>query len=68
MLGIGGLFGIIISLNILFGGMQQIMVLTLLLAGVLGVSRINEKAHSNKQIYIGFVLGSTVEIIAILLI
>ena len=68
MLGIGGLFGILISLNILFGGMEQIMVLTLLLAGVLGISRINEKAHSYKQIYVGFIVGASVEIIAILLI
>ena len=68
MLGIGGLFGILISLNILFGGMQQIMVLTLLLAGLLGISRINEKAHSYKQIYTGFLVGSSVEITAILLI
>jgi hypothetical protein len=68
MLGIGGLFGIMISLNFLFGGMQQIMVLTLLIAGALGVSRINEKAHSYNQIYTGFIVGSSVEIIAILLV
>jgi len=67
MLGIGGLFGIIISLNILFGGMEEIMVLTLLLAGVLGISRINEKAHSYMQIYVGFIVGASVEVIAILL-
>ena len=67
MLGIGGLFGILISLNILFGGMEEIMVLTLLLAGVLGISRINEKAHSYMQIYAGFIVGASVEVIAILL-
>ena len=67
MLGIGGLFGILISLNILYGGMEEIMVLTLLLSGVLGISRINEKAHSYMQIYVGFILGVSVEVIAILL-
>ena len=67
MLGIGGLFGILISLNILFGGMEEIMVLTLLLAGVLGISRINEKAHSYMQIYVGFIVGASVEVIVILL-
>jgi hypothetical protein len=67
MLGIGGLFGILISLNILFGGMEEIMVLTLLISGVLGISRINEKAHSYMQIYVGFIVGASVEVIAILL-
>lgn len=68
MLGIGGLFGILISLNLLFGGMELIIILTLLIAGLLGISRIKEKAHSYKQIYTGFILGASVEIIAMLII
>ena len=68
MLGIGGLFGILISLNLLFGGMEKIIILTLLISGILGISRIKEKAHSYKQIYSGFILGASVEIIAMLII
>ena len=67
MLGIGGLFGILIGLHIFFGGMEEVMVSTLLIAGVLGISRIKEKAHNYNQIYVGFIVGASVETIAILL-
>ena len=67
MLGIGGLFGVLFSLNILFGGLLQAMILSVLLSGILGVARRNEKAHNNSQIYIGFLIGFLIETVGILL-
>ena len=66
MLGIGGIFGVLFSLNILFGGLLQIIILFVLLAGVLGVARINEKAHNHAQIYTGFLVGFFIEAAGIL--
>ncbi len=68
MLGIGGLVGVLIGLNFLYGGLSQFVVISILLSGVLGVSRINEKAHNYSQVYTGFIVGVSVELIALLLI
>jgi len=67
MLGIGGLVGVLIGLNFLYGGLSQFVVISILLSGVLGVSRINEKAHSHLQIYIGFILGAFIELSSVIL-
>ena len=67
MLGIGGVVGVLFSLNILFGGLLQIIILSILLSGILGVARRNEKAHNNLQIYTGFVIGFLIETGGILL-
>ena len=66
MLGIGGVVGILFSLNILFGGLLQLIILSVLLAGFLGVARINEKAHTHAQIYTGFLVGFLIEAAGIL--
>ena len=66
MLGIGGLFGVIIGLNIIFGGLTKYIIIVLLVSGLLGVARVNEKAHNNTQVYVGFILGTMVELISIL--
>jgi hypothetical protein len=49
------------SLNILFGGLLQIIILFVLFSGILGIARIHEKAHNHSQIYVGFLLGFLVE-------
>ena len=67
MLGIGGVVGVMFSLNVLFGGLLQIIMLSILLSGILGVARRNEKAHNNLQIYTGFVIGFLIETGGILL-
>ena len=67
LLGIGGLTGVLINLQILFGGVQQFIIVVILLSGVLGASRINEKAHNHAQIYVGFFLGFGVEMISLLI-
>ena len=66
MLAIGGVVGVIFSLNVIFGGITKILIISFLLAGVLAVARINEKAHSHAQIYAGFIIGFIIETIGIL--
>ena len=68
MLGIGGLVGVLIGLNFLYGGLSQFVVISILLSGILGVSRINEKAHNHLQIYIGFILGAFIELGSVVLV
>ena len=66
MLGIGGIVGVLFSLNILFGGLLQLIILSVLFAGVLGVARLNEKAHNHAQINTGFLVGFLIEAASIL--
>lgn len=61
MIGIGGVVGVLFSLNFLFGGLSKVIMISILFSGVLGVSRLNEKAHSHAQIYLGFLVGFLVE-------
>jgi len=61
MLAIGGVTGVLFSLNVLFGGLLYITSLFVLFAGVLGVARLNEKAHNHTQVYTGFLLGFLIE-------
>tara|TARA_B100001142_G_C14322697_1_gene651053 strand:+ start:1029 stop:1631 length:603 start_codon:yes stop_codon:yes gene_type:complete len=67
MLGLGGLVGVFFSLNTLFGGLSHIIIISVLFGGVLGVSRLNEKAHNTPQIYTGFLVGFLIESATILL-
>ena len=66
MLGIGGAVGALFSLNILFGGLLQVLIISVFLSGILGVARLNEKAHNHAQIYTGFLLGFLIEATSIL--
>ena len=67
MLGIGGLVGVLLSLELLFGGLHKLLVLFIFLSGILGVARIKEKAHNHSQVFFGFVIGFLIEISFILL-
>jgi len=67
MLGIGGLVGVLIGLHFVSNqDLSQFVLISTLLSGVLGVSRINEKAHNHLQIYIGFILGAFIELSSVL--
>ena len=57
MLGVGGATGTFISLNYLFGGLYYFSILFIFLSGFLAFSRLELKAHNEKQVYIGFILG-----------
>jgi len=67
MLAIGGVVGVLFSLNILFGDLLEIIILSVVFAGILGFARLNEKAHNHAQIYTGFLVGFLIEAGGILL-
>jgi hypothetical protein len=66
MLGIGGVLGVFISLQILYKNMNDLIVLFVFLSGVLAFARLNEKAHNHTQVYVGFLLGLIIEILVLL--
>ena len=66
MLGAGGAVGVLFGLNVLFGGLSNAIGLFILLSGLLGSARLNLKAHTRPQIYIGFFIGFFIEAIVIL--
>ena len=66
MLGIGGAVGALFGLNILFGGLLKIISTFILLSGILGVARLNQKAHNHNQVYTGFLVGFVIEASSIL--
>ena len=68
LLGIGGVVGVFIALQIMHGDFLYLLLLFILLSGLLGVARIKQKAHNYAQVYAGFIVGLSVELITILLI
>ncbi len=68
LLGIGGVVGVFIALQIIYGNFLYLLILFILLSGLLGVARIKQKAHNYAQVYAGFIVGLSVELITILLI
>ena len=67
MLGVGGGTGALIGIHFLSGGFSQLIILAILLSGILGIARINEKAHNHAQIYVGFLVGLIIQLSAVLL-
>ena len=57
MLGVGGSTGTFIALNYIFGGIYYFIFLFFALSGLLAFSRLDQKAHNESQVYVGFVLG-----------
>ena len=57
MLGVGGATGTFIALNYIFGGIYYFIFLFFALSGLLAFSRLDQKAHNESQVYVGFVLG-----------
>ena len=66
MLAIGGATGVFIMLEFLFGQNLMLLLITILISGVLGYSRLSLKAHSLNQIYAGFIVGNIVMSLSIL--
>ena len=66
LLGIGGVVGVFIALQIIYGDFLYHIIFFILLSGLLGVVRIKQKAHNNTQVYVGFLVGLSVELITIL--
>jgi len=67
LLGIGGLVGVLIALEIIYGDLQHLIIIFILLSGVLAMARIKEKAHNYLQVYIGFLGGLSVELLIMLI-
>jgi hypothetical protein len=66
LLGIGGVVGVFIALQIIHGDFLYLLLLFILLSGFLGVARIKQKAHNYAQVYAGFLVGLIVELITLL--
>ena len=66
LLGIGGVVGVFIALQIMHGDFLYLLLLFILLSGLLGVARIKQKAHNYAQVYAGFLVGLSVELITLL--
>ena len=66
LLGIGGVVGVFIALQIMHADFLYLLLLFILLSGLLGVARIKQKAHNYAQVYSGFLVGLSVELITLL--
>lgn len=67
LLGIGGAVGVFIALQIIQGGVLYLLLLFILFSGILGVARIDQKAHNHAQVYVGFLLGVCIELATLLI-
>ncbi len=68
MSGIGGIIGLIMAILIKTGDLNfYIFIVSILLAGFIGYSRLWLKAHSQWQVYTGFVIGFACVFLTILL-
>jgi len=69
MSGIGGFLGMILALSILYGGSMRIYFIGgIIVAGLLGYSRLKLNLHTSKQVYAGLSLGFIVVLSTLLLI
>ena len=66
MLAIGSATGVFIMLEFLFGQNLMLLLITILISGILGYSRLSLKAHSLSQIYAGFIVGNIIMGLSIL--
>lgn len=58
MVGIGGLVGLIFSLSLrMTVNLMGILIIAIIVAGILGASRLRLNSHSPSQVYSGFILG-----------
>jgi len=67
LLGMGGVVGVFIALQFIEGGVMYLLLFFILLSGILGIARIAQKAHTHTQVYVGFLLGISVELITLFL-
>jgi hypothetical protein len=67
LLAIGGVVGVFIALQIIYGNLLYLLTLLILLSGLLGVARIKQKAHNYTQVYLGFLVGLGVEVVTLLI-
>ncbi|HET6242942.1 MAG: hypothetical protein H0V01_14750 [Bacteroidetes bacterium] len=67
MVGVGGIVGAVIGLSVMFSVNLQLLIMALILvAGLVGYSRLKLNAHSHLQVYVGFLLGLSSMLLLIL--
>ena len=67
MLAIGGATGAITGISFLLAERGQLILFLIFISGILGTSRLNEKAHNHAQIYTGFLVGVIIEFTCVFL-
>ena len=67
MLGVGGLVGVLMGLNVLFGGLLEWLIIAILISGIVATARLTERAHTQGQVYAGFFTGVLIEFGCVLL-
>ena len=65
MLGIGGILGVFIAIQILYKNTTSLILIFVLLSGILASARLNENAHNKSQVYVGFLVGLLIELIVV---
>ena len=65
MLGIGGILGVFIAIQLLYKNTNTLIIIFVLLSGILASARLNEKAHNKSQVYVGFLVGLLIELIVV---
>ena len=64
MLGAGGLIAALLGLWLIYyHKLLSIIIVSVFLALILGIARLKEKAHTHKEIYIGFLAGAFIQVI-----
>ena len=66
MLAIGGLTGVLLTLELLYGQSLNFLLLFIFISGCLGFSRYSLNAHTLKQIYGGYLLGNIIMCLSML--
>ena len=66
MLAIGGLTGVLLTLELLYGQNLNFLLLFVFISGCLGFSRYSLNAHTLKQIYGGYLLGNIIMCLSML--
>lgn len=66
MIGMGGAVGVFLALQVLYGGLYSVLLLSIFISGLLAYARLELKAHNTQQVYCGFMLSFLVMTINVL--
>ena len=67
MIGIGGFTGMLLGLSqVLNAGGTEIILTSILISGFLGSARLLLKAHTSQEVYAGYAMGYTLQLLAFL--
>ncbi len=68
MLGVGGLLGALIGISYRFSLDWLLIILAVtLISGLVGYARLETRSHNPNQVYVGFIIGLSIELVAVLL-